>query len=75
MGVIVYVLLGLCTGLAVHLYHVSKQNKDLTEQLAFTKETISSLYSKPIYAAITEKQIEHLGQIVASYLHPKEWLN
>lgn len=56
-----------------HMIH--KENKKLKEELKFTKETIAALYNKPIYAAVTEGQIEKLGQIIASYLHPKEWLN
>lgn len=52
-----------------------EENKMLKENLQLTKDSLTAIATKPIYAPITDGQIERLGQVITSYLQPKQWQN
>lgn len=49
--------------------------ESVTEENTYIKEHVVALYKKPVYALITDKQIEQIGQIVAATLKEPKWLN
>lgn len=47
----------------------------VTKENLYIKESIVTLYKKPVYALITEEQVSQIGQIVAKHIKEPKWLN
>jgi hypothetical protein len=86
---IISVLVGLCFWLAYRVdvwhnkydaaYDVAKEyaadKEKMQKDYDFLKETVASWTTKPVYALLSDQQIQEIGKIVGQVVKEPKWLN
>lgn len=54
---------------------LTAENTQLTTEKEFYRNVIVKMYEKPVYALITNEQVQQIGKVVADHVKEPKWLN